>query len=182
VLMAPILPSASDTLRWMLNMKTDPSWEEIREDAMPEGAELQPVRILFEKIDDDAIQEEVDKLRALSGEEEAEEGMDKISFDTFKGVELRTAHVLEAEKLEGADKLLKLQIDLGNEKRQIIAGVAESYSAEAITGKTIIVVANLEPAVIRGVESNGMLLAVKTKDGYSLVVPEGEASPGVLVE
>ena len=182
ILMAPILPTASQTLRRMLNLEKDPLWEDIRADALPVWFQLGTTDILFQKVEDDLIQAEVDKLRSLAGESEEEESMEKISFDTFKEVELRTARVLEAERVDGTDKLLKLQVDLGSEKRQIIAGVAESYSPEAITGKTIIVVANLNPVTIRGVESNGMLLAVSTVNGYSLVVPDGEASPGVRVE
>jgi methionyl-tRNA synthetase len=74
-------------------------------------------------------------------------------------VDLRVAKVVTAEKIEGADKLLRLQVDLGGEKRQIVAGVAKKYTPEQLTGKQIIVVANLKPAKLRGVESQGMLLA-----------------------
>jgi methionyl-tRNA synthetase len=88
---------------------------------------------------------------------------DRISIDDFAKVELKTAKVLEVEKVEGADKLLRLQIKVGEENRQIVAGIAEHYSPEELVGKKIVVVANLKPAVIRGVESNGMLLAVSTR-------------------
>jgi methionyl-tRNA synthetase len=94
---------------------------------------------------------------------------------------LRTANVLEAEPVEGADKLLRLQIDLGNEKRQIIAGIAKSYQPDEIIGKTIVVVANLEPATIRGVDSNGMLLAAKKGKKMRLVTIDGDLPPGASV-
>mgnify|MGYP001147831902 CR=1 FL=1 len=105
---------------------------------------------------------------------------DRISIDDFAKVELKTAEVLEVEKVEGADKLLKLQIKVGEENRQIVAGIAEHYSPEELVGKKIVVVANLKPAVIRGVESNGMLLAVSTKDSVILVTPEDTDLPSGL--
>ncbi len=105
---------------------------------------------------------------------------DRISIDDFAKVELKTAKVLEVEKVEGADKLLRLQIKVGEENRQIVAGIAEHYSPEELVGKKIVVVANLKPAVIRGVESNGMLLAVSTNDSVVLVTPEDTDVPSGL--
>jgi len=105
---------------------------------------------------------------------------DRISIDDFAKVELKTAEILEVEKVEGADKLLKLQIKVGEENRQIVAGIAEHYSPKELVGKKIVVVANLKPAVIRGVESNGMLLAVSTKDSVILVTPENTDVPSGL--
>jgi methionyl-tRNA synthetase len=83
----------------------------------------------------------------------------KISFEEFKKVDLRVATILEAERVEGTDKLMKLQLDLGDEKRQIVAGIAEVYRPENLIGRNIVIVANLQPVTLRGVESNGMLLA-----------------------
>ena len=105
---------------------------------------------------------------------------DRISIDDFAKVELKTAKVLEVEKVEEADKLLRLQIKIGEENRQIVAGIAEHYSPEELVGKKIVVVANLKPAVIRGVESNGMLLAVSTNDSVVLVTPEDTDVPSGL--
>ena len=101
-----------------------------------------------------------------------------LDFSEFAKVQLVVAQVLEAERVEGADKLLKLQIDIGKEKRQIVAGVAQFYTPEKIKGMKIVVVKNLKPAVIRGVESNGMLLAAKSKKELFLVTPEGDLPPG----
>ena len=92
-----------------------------------------------------------------------------ISIDDFVKVELKTARVIHAEKVEGADKLLKIQIKIGDEERQIVAGIAEHYAADDLVDKMIIVVANLKPAEIRGVESNGMLLAASSGDAIVLV-------------
>jgi methionyl-tRNA synthetase len=95
-----------------------------------------------------------------------------ITIDDFKKVELKTAKILSAEKVEGADKLLKMQIQLGDETRQLVAGIAQHYDPQELAGKTIVIVANLQPAKIRGVESQGMLLAVTDGDNLSLITAD----------
>jgi methionyl-tRNA synthetase len=97
-----------------------------------------------------------------------------ITYDEFEKVKLKTALVLEAEKVEGADRLLKLQLEVGDEKRQIVAGVAEHYEPEELISKMIVIVADLEPATIRGIKSNGMLLAAKKGKELSLIVIDPE--------
>ena len=104
-----------------------------------------------------------------------------VSIDQFGKVEMRVAQVLEAVLVEGATKLLKLQIDLGSERRQIVAGVAEFYPPEKMIGRKIIVVANLKPAMIKGVESRGMLLAAKSGKDLFLLAPDGDLPPGAKV-
>ncbi len=105
-----------------------------------------------------------------------------ISFDQFQALEFKLASVLEAEKVEGADKLLKLRVDLGGgDIRQMVAGVAKSYAPEELVGKTILVLANLEPATIRGVESQAMLLAASTSDGLTVLVPDRDFPAGTKV-
>ncbi len=106
----------------------------------------------------------------------------KITYEDFSSVQLKTATVLEAEKVEGADKLLKLQLDVGGERRQIVAGIAKDYTPEQITGKTIVVVANLKPAKIRGVESDGMLLAAGDGESLKVVTVDGDAPGGLSVK
>ena len=99
-----------------------------------------------------------------------------------QNVQLRIAKILEAEKVEKADKLLKLKISLGDEERTIIAGIAEHYKPEDIVGKQIAVVANLEPAKIRGIESNGMLLAATHSEGkLALLTPDKEIGDGAKI-
>ncbi|MEE9369301.1 MAG: methionine--tRNA ligase [Pontiella sp.] len=105
-----------------------------------------------------------------------------ITFDQVMAVNLKTAVVLEAEKVEGADKLLKLQVDLGDEQRQLVAGIALHYKPEELIGKTIVVVANLKPAKLRGVKSEGMLLAASIGDSLKLVTIDGEIGPGAAVK
>ncbi len=106
---------------------------------------------------------------------------DLISFSEFQKLKLRVAKIDAAERVKGADRLLQLQISLGDEQRQIVAGIAEYYDPEALVGQQIVVVANLEPATIRGVESQGMLLAASDDNGLTLVTPDSEISDGAEV-
>ena len=101
-----------------------------------------------------------------------------ITFDEFKKVELKIAKIVEAEEVPGAEKLLKLQIDLGSEKRQIVAGIKKSYQAKDLIGREIAVVVNLEPRMVMGIESNGMLLAASDDTGPVLLRPDKDVVPG----
>ena len=105
----------------------------------------------------------------------------EISLAEFKNVELKTAKVLEAEEIPGADRLWKLTIDLGGEKRQIVAGIKAHYLREALLGRSVIVVNNLAPAVIRGVESRGMLLAAKNGPDLAVLTLDKDLPPGSSV-
>jgi tRNA-binding protein len=105
--------------------------------------------------------------------------MEKISFDNFEKVDLRLAKIISAERVLGSDKLLKLEAKIGEEKRQIIAGIGKFYSPEEMVNKTIVVVANLDPREIVGLESQAMLLAVKDESGLSLIVPQKEMQSGL---
>ncbi len=111
----------------------------------------------------------------------AKESDNLLDIAEFAKAELRVAKVLSAERVAGADKLLKLQIDLGGETRQIVAGVAQFYTPEKIVGMKIVVVANLRPTVIRGVQSNGMLLAAKSGSQLFVLTPEGDLPTGAKV-
>ena len=101
-----------------------------------------------------------------------------IPFEDFLKVELKVAKVLAAESIEKSDKLLKLLVDLGDEKRQLVAGIAQQYAPEAMVGREIIVVANLEPRIVFGVESQGMLLAASAAEGPVLLQPDKGVPPG----
>ena len=105
-----------------------------------------------------------------------------ISFDDFKKLDIRVGEVRAAERVPETDKLLKLAVDMGEDApRQIISGIAEFISAEAMVGKQCLFAANLEPRVIKGLESQGMILAVGGKDGepFTLLVPESKVVPGI---
>ncbi len=101
-----------------------------------------------------------------------------INIEQFKEIDLRVARVTAAERVEGTDKLLKLQLDLGDEERQIVSGIAEKYAPEDLVGREIIVVYNLEPKSLKGVESQGMLLAASGDGFISLLKPDQEVPPG----
>jgi methionyl-tRNA synthetase len=105
-----------------------------------------------------------------------------LPLDDFKKVELRVAKILEVNEVPGADRIWKLLIDVGTEKKEIVAGIKAAYPAkEALVGKSIVVVNNLVPAVIRGVTSNGMLLAAKDATSLTIISPERELPPGSIV-
>ncbi len=105
-----------------------------------------------------------------------------VSFDDFSKVELKVGTVVSAEVVEGSEKLIKIKVDLGEEDpRQILAGIKQWYSPEDLVGKQVVVVANLEPRKLMGVESQGMILAVEGKDGLALLQPSQEVTPGTSV-
>ncbi len=104
-----------------------------------------------------------------------------ITFEDFKKLEIRIGRILSAQKVEGADKLLKLEVDIGKEKRQLIAGIAQYYEPEELIHKQIPVLVNLEPRKIWGVESQGMLLAAVEEEVPILLHPDKEVSPGSII-
>jgi len=104
-----------------------------------------------------------------------------ISIEDFKNIDLRVAKILEAEKIENSDNLLKLTLDLGNETRQIISGIAQYYKPQDLINKEIVMVYNLEPRTIKGIESQGMLLAAKDENNLGLLILDKEIKPGTKI-
>ncbi len=104
-----------------------------------------------------------------------------ITIDEFRKLDLRVATIKKAEPHPNADRLLVLQVDLGGEERQIVAGIRGQYAPEELSGKQIVVVANLEPARLRGMESQGLLLAASDGDRIVILTPEKNVTPGVKV-
>ncbi len=104
-----------------------------------------------------------------------------ITFDDFKKLDIRIGRVLSAEKIKGTDKLMKLEIDLGTEKRQLVAGIADMYETDSLVGKEIPVLVNLEVRSIRGIESQGMILAIDVDGKPILLHPEREVPPGSII-
>ena len=106
-----------------------------------------------------------------------------INYDDFKKIDLRVAKILKAERVEGSEKLVKLQIDVGElGQRQLIAGIGTIYTPEILVGKQIVIVANLEPRKLMGYESQGMLLAASDELGPVLLAPESEVEPGTVIK
>jgi methionyl-tRNA synthetase len=106
---------------------------------------------------------------------------DRIAIDDFMKVELRTARIIEAERVPKSKKLVKMRVDVGTEQRTIVAGIAEAYEPEALVGKTVVIVANLKPATLMGIESNGMVLAASPDGGHPIVLNAEPAEPGTRV-
>jgi len=181
ILGAPVIPESSTKTAAILGMNSDSCWEDIIGSPTAEGIILGKPEILFTKIEDKEIEIQIEKLNKMSGTKK-ESGPSEISIDDFRSIEMRTATILAAEKVEGADKLLKVQVELSGKRRQIIAGIAASYQPDELIGKQVIVAANLKPVKIRGHESCGMLLAVKQGKNFSLLTTDKKVNSGKRVE
>ena len=147
-------------------------WDDLgKESILPEGHVLGSPELLFEKIEDAPIDAQIARLEAIRKEREAaaalkaEPQKEECSFEDFEKMDIRTATVLEAERVPKTDKLLKLTIDTGIDRRVIVSGIAEYYAPEDMLGKQICILANLKPRVIRGIESKGMILMARQGDG-----------------
>lgn len=105
-----------------------------------------------------------------------------ITFDYFKEIHLQVAKILTAERVEGSDKLLRLHVSLGQEERQIIAGIGKRYQPDELIGIEIVIIANLEPRKLMGLESHGMLLAADSSEGPVLLRPDTEVLPGSVIK
>jgi methionyl-tRNA synthetase len=141
------------------------------------GQPLGQLPILFPRVQINKLEHEPKKANNKSSEKD----INLVTIDDFAKIKLVTAKVMEAERVPDTAKLLKLQIDTGNDRRQIIAGIADHYEPEQLIGKTIIVVTNLQPAIIRGIKSNGMLLAAKKGTKLRLVTAMDDIEPGASV-
>lgn len=169
------------------------SWESAKKwGELKDGVLVCKDEIIFPRLD---MKKEIDELAKIfdketqkeqkSGQEELakkEDAKELISIDEFSKVELRVAKVIEAEQVKGSNKLLKLKLDLGYETRQVVSGIAKNYSPEAIVGKNIILVANLKPAKLMGIDSQGMVLAASDENGLVLAITDGDFKPGAIVK
>ncbi|HMU43120.1 MAG TPA: methionine--tRNA ligase [Ignavibacteriaceae bacterium] len=158
-LFSPVLPFSAEKLFVMLNSKPV-DWKDCGKPQLKEGHQLNQSEILFPKIEDEKIEAQVSKLPASVPEK-----VELITYDDFMKIQLRTAEVIEAEKVPKSEKLLKLKVRLDNEERQVVAGIAKSYEPEKLIGKKVVIVANLQPAKLMGLESNGMILAAENSEG-----------------
>jgi len=152
----------------MLGMNGTRHWADVGSRILPEKQKLGKSEILFTKIEDEAIETEVKRLqKALQPGDETKTEL--IGIDTFSKVDLRVAEIISAEKIKKSDKLLQLQVRIGNEQRQIVAGIAKHYKPENLIGKKVIAVVNLNPVKLRGHLSEGMLLAASSEQELSLL-------------
>jgi methionyl-tRNA synthetase len=205
-LIDPVMPDSAARIRTMLGIKAEP-WTTLVSGTLPAGTQLSAVEPLFPRID-----KTVEELRAMTSPNDATpppvqpqaapatpaapampvpaavpgaaavSGDGRIAIDDFMRVELRVAKVLEAEAVPKSKKLIKLKVDVGTEQRTIVAGIAEAYQPEQLVGRTIVIVANLKPAKLMGIESNGMVLAASPEGGLpSLVAVDPSLPPGSRV-
>ena len=164
ILLSPVMPNrTSIVLKTFCAENTVLRWGELTP-----NKKIKKHEVLFPRIDVKKIEKEnIQKINDTQPE-------NIITFDQFKNIELKTAKIVDVEKVDGADKLLKIIVEINNEKRQIISGIAEYYSKEELIDKTIIVVTNLKPAKIFGIESHGMLLAAKKGKDLTLITLDSE--------
>ena len=182
----PFLPFTSLKLKDILNIDEKLSWKNVTEtaDLLPTNHQINKGKLLFSKIEDKAIEAQIEKLQAtkIANEQEnrvLEPQKETINFEDFTKLDIRIGTILEAEKVAKTKKLLKLQVDVGIDTRTIVSGIAESFSPESIIGQQVSVLVNLAPRKIRGVESQGMILMTDTPDGkLAFVEPEKAVKNG----
>ncbi|MCQ2972145.1 MAG: methionine--tRNA ligase [archaeon] len=175
----PYIPTKVDSIAKILNIDNLDDWNEAKVILEP-GYEINKVKPLFKKIEDDIIQKEKDKLQATLSEKEEDTMSELISIDEFGKVDLRIGQIKEAEKIEKSDKLLKLQVDLGEKTVQIVAGLAKDYEVDELIDRKVVVVANLKPAKLFGTKSEGMILA--TSDNCALLAPDEKGQVGEQIQ
>ena len=170
ILCEPFLPFTSDKLSKMLNL-SNLIWKDAgNESILKSGHQIEKAAYLFEKIEDKAIEQQVQKLIDTKKENVANEvkvnaAKDTIDFDDFAKLDIRTGTIIEAEKVPKTKKLIKLKIDTGIDQRTVVSGIAEYYKAEDIIGKKVSILVNLAPRKLRGIESNGMILMAENEHG-----------------
>jgi methionyl-tRNA synthetase len=177
------LPATADKLAKMLNSSWSQYTDLGRTDLLQAGHQIGEVAILFAKIEDSLVDTEISKLKATAAPTSKYPPMkDAIAFDDFTKIDLRMGTILAAQKVEKADKLLQLTVDTGIDHRTIVSGIAEHYATEDIIGKTVLVLLNLEPRKIRGIESQGMILMAENEEGkLSFLASEKEFGAGPSV-
>lgn len=184
----PFLPFSAQKLRQMLGMG-EVRWDKLGSiDILAAGSRIEQPELLFEKIDDATIAIQTDRLERIRQENvlknfKPEPVADNCTYEDFLKLDIRVGRVLECEKVKKADKLLKFLIDDGMDKRTIVSGIAKFYEPEDLLGKEVCFIANFPPRMLKGIESQGMILSAEDADGRLVVIgPTGEVRPGVQVK
>ncbi len=178
IALSPVMPDSSKALLSYIGFTKEPSWEDaLSFEALKEGEKVERGKPLFPRVEMPS-EEKKPENRKKEGKKEEKKC---YPIEEFTKWEFRIAEVISAEKVKGTDRLLKLKIRCP-EERQIVSGIAEYYKPEELIGKKIVVVTNLKPAKIRGVVSEGMLLAAHDENGLTLIVPEKDITPGAKVK
>ena len=183
VLSEPFMPFSAAKLRGFLNI-APVAWESMGADVVPAGHRIKEAGLLFDKIEDEEIQKQIDKLLATKKANELASvkvtpAKENISFEDFQKMDIRVGKIVAAEKVAKTKKLLKLTIDTGIDTRTVVSGIAEYYTPEEIIGRQVSILVNLEPKNLKGIESQGMILMAANADGaLSFVSPDKEIKPG----
>ncbi len=185
----PFMPFAAAKILRMLAVDKF-GWERLgASDLVPAGHTIGKPELLFEKIEDDVIQRQLDKLAAIKAANLAaeasqyvEQQKDTVTFDDFQKMDIRVAKILAAEKVAKTKKLLKLTVDTGIDQREIVSGIADRFTPDELVGRQVLVLVNLEPREMKGILSNGMILMAEDAAGkLRLLQPDGEVSNGATV-
>ena len=171
-LAAPFIPFATERMRTMLNLAA-PEWDKTGNlELVPVGHTINKGELLFDKISDEQIEQQQQKLREKSGSTEEEQGSQEseaikanIDFDDFTKLDIRVVEIKQAESIPKADKLLKLTVDTGGEERTVVAGIAKQFKPEEVEGQKVCMLLNLAPKKMKGVESQGMILMAEDNQG-----------------
>ena len=166
ICLKPYIPNKADEIAKIMNLKTSNEWKDASV-LLATGHEISKPKPLFKKIDEEIIEKEKEKLYENLKSDNMSE---LISIDEFGKVDIRIGQIKEAEKIKKSDKLLKLQVDIGEKVIQVVAGIAQNYEIDELISKKVAVIVNLEPAKLFGTESQGMILA--TDDSVALLSPD----------
>jgi len=184
IVFEPFLPFTSDKLRGFMNLNKM-TWSDLgRTDLIVTGHKINTPELLFEKIEDEAIQAQVDKLLATKkinelGQVKVNPAKSNIEYEDFSKLDIRIGTILAAEKVAKTKKLLKLTIDTGIDKRTVVSGIAEYFEPEKIIGQQVSILVNLAPKILKGIESQGMILMAENKDGSLIfVTPAAKTEEG----
>jgi methionyl-tRNA synthetase len=180
IVFEPFMPKKALELAELLNINL-PRWDQAGKDELIlENHIINEPKILFQKIEDEKIDEQIEKLKKQGQKSNKYPPMkDEITFDEFSKMDLRVGTITAAEKIEKADKLLKLTVDTGIDVRTVVSGIAEHFKTEEVIGQKVSILLNLAPRKIRGVESQGMILMAETEKGeLAFVSPTKEIDPG----
>ena len=190
VLLEPLVPDTAKKINDIFNAPALDFDSAIKYGYYCEGVELQEIPILFARIDEKKYFAELEKKakeakkaakEAKKTEKKEEKAPEEIGIEDFAKIDLRVGKIKECAKAENSDKLLVLQVDMGNETRQVVSGIAKYYEPDSLIGKNVIVVSNLKPAKLRGIDSFGMILAADTDDGVKVMFADENAKPGSKV-
>ena len=187
IVLQPFLPATAKKLSEFLKFVNKDWTTSGRHDLIPSGHQIGTPSILFQKIEDSLVETELNRLQEAKKANEIanavpEPQKETVAFEDFTKLDIRLGTILEAEKVKKADKLLKLLVDTGIDKRVIVSGIAQHYSAEEVVGKTVSVLLNLAPRKIKGIESQGMVLMAEDKEGkLSFMSPEKAFEAGSLI-